>query len=91
MQLKRLESESAHSNVTPETLVYLTKERDKIASQIEQAETAIQALAATETDEMKSLAGIMTATMVHPLSVQLAHIEEQLSAAQKELEQQANV
>lgn len=83
-QIARVATDHArvsHMNApTPETLVYLTKERDQIEAQL-----ALLA-EATKKFPVEGMVDLYEATVAVPLRDRLASVNEQLSAAQRELE-----
>lgn len=79
-QIKSLTSPARHGTVTPDMLVYLTKQRDQLVEQLEQIDKAI------ETIPVEGMGAIFDASVGAPLRQRLEDIEEQMSAIQAELE-----
>lgn len=82
-----LESRSYQAFATPETLVELTRARDRVADQLEAFNRQASAFEDLPQDVpgMGALRGVLDAQLI-PLKNQLQDLEEQISAVQKQLE-----
>jgi hypothetical protein len=86
-EIMSLESRSFNAYATTETLVELTKSRDRIVEQIEAVKNQFP-LFDTISEKLPGMGGLrgMAESMLIPLRANLEQLEEQISAVQKQLE-----